>query len=81
MASSSRLSYLFRQQTPVRYMDSKRIILNLGFWIIFSCAFDAASGVLFPDLPWDMLIWLWFFGLIAGTFIFNVGWYWLMIRR
>ena len=62
-------------------MDSKRIILNIGFWIVFSFAFDAISGMVFPDLAWDTQLYLWFFGLCAGTLIFNLGWYWLRIRR
>jgi len=51
------------------------------FWIVFSFAFDAASGTFFPDLSWDARISLWFFGLCAGTLIFNPGWYWFWLRR
>jgi hypothetical protein len=62
-------------------MDYGRFILNLGFWIMYSIVFDAISGILFPDLSWDMQIYLWFFGLCAGTLIFNLIWYWFKIRR
>ena len=62
-------------------MDGKRIILNIGFWILFSFAFDAVTGALFPDIPLETMIWLWFFGLIAGTVLFNLAWYWIVIRR
>jgi hypothetical protein len=62
-------------------MDFQRIILNIGFWIFFSFAFDAVSGAVFPDLSWENLIYLWFFGLCAGTLIFNLGWYWFRLRR
>jgi hypothetical protein len=62
-------------------MDSGRILLNVGFWIVFSFGFDAISGALFPDLAWDTQLYLWFFGLCAGTLIFNLAWYWFRIRR
>jgi hypothetical protein len=62
-------------------MDFGRIVLNIGFWIIFSFIFDALSGILFPDLSLEMLIYLWFFGLCAGTILFNLGWYWFRIRQ
>jgi hypothetical protein len=62
-------------------MDYGRFILNLGFWIMYSIVFDAISGILFPDFSWDMQIYLWFFGLCAGTLIFNLMWYWFKIRR
>jgi hypothetical protein len=70
---------------PVTYrkleMDFGRIVLNIGFWIVFSFVFDAMSGMLFPDLSLEMWIYLWFFGLCAGTILFNLGWYWFRIRR
>jgi hypothetical protein len=62
-------------------MDFGRIVINIGFWIVFSFLFDAVSGVLFPDLSLEMWIYLWFFGLCAGTILFNLGWYWFRIRR
>jgi len=62
-------------------MDFGRIVLNIGFWIAFSFMFDTISGALFPDLSWDALIYLWFFGLCIGTLIFNLGWYWFRLRR
>lgn len=62
-------------------MDYGRIVLNIGFWIIFSFVFDAVSETLFPDLSWDMWIYLWFIGLCAGTLIFNLLWYWFKISR
>ncbi|HXX54945.1 MAG TPA: hypothetical protein VEI81_02485 [Methanoregula sp.] len=62
-------------------MDYGRVVLNIGFWVIFSAAFDAVSGTLFPDLSWDMQIYLWFFGLCAGTLVFNLGYYWFRLRR
>jgi hypothetical protein len=62
-------------------MDFGRIVLNIGFWIVFSFVFDAVSGTLFPDLSLEMNLYLWFFGLCAGTFIFNLGWYWFRLRR
>jgi hypothetical protein len=62
-------------------MDIWRIILNIGFWIVFSFAFDAVSSVIFPDLSWGTQIYLWVFALIAGTLIFNLGWYWFRLRR
>jgi len=62
-------------------MDVSRIVLNIGFWIIFSFVFDVVSGALFPDLSPEMYIYFWFFGLCAGTLIFNLGWYWFRIRR
>jgi hypothetical protein len=62
-------------------LDVGRIVLNIGFWIVFSVLFDNVSGALFPDLPLEIYIYLWFFGLCAGTFIFNLGWYWFRIRR
>jgi hypothetical protein len=62
-------------------MDYGRIVLNIGFWLAFSFVFDAISGALFPDLSWDILIYLWFFGLCTGTFIFNFGWYWFRLRQ
>jgi hypothetical protein len=62
-------------------MDFFRIVLNIGFWIIFSFVFDALSDSLVPDLSLEMWIYLWFFGLCAGTILFNLGWYWFRIRR
>jgi hypothetical protein len=61
-------------------MDFGRIVINIGFWIVFSFIFDAVSGLLFPDLPLEMYIYLLVFGLVAGTIIFNLGWYWFRIR-
>jgi hypothetical protein len=61
-------------------MDFGRIVINIGFWIVFSFIFDAVSGLLFPDLPLEMYICLLVFGLVAGTIIFNLGWYWFRIR-
>ena len=61
-------------------MDSKRILLNIGFWIVFSFAFDAVSGLLFPDMTVEATLFLWFIGLCAGTFLFNAAWYWFTIR-
>ncbi len=55
-------------------MNYGRFILNLGFWITYSVIFDVISGTLFPDLSLDMQIYLWFFGLCTGTFIFNFLW-------
>lgn len=62
-------------------MDSGRIVVNIAFWLVFSFLFDAVSGALFPDLSLEMTLYLWFFGLLAGTFIFNIGWYWFRIRQ
>ena len=62
-------------------MDFGRIVLNIGFWIVFSIVFDAISSAVFPDLSWDTQIYFWFFGLCAGTLIFNLGWYWFRLRR
>ena len=62
-------------------MDYKRALLNIGFWIVFSFAFEALSGMLFPDLSLEMTIYLWFFGLCAGTLIFNLGYYRFRLRR
>jgi len=62
-------------------MDSSRLILNIGFWIIFSLVFDPVSSFIFSDLSWDMQIWLWFIGLCLGTFIFNLCWYWIRLRQ
>ena len=62
-------------------MDFERIILNIGFWIVFSFAFDAVSGAVFPDLSWETQIYLLFFALMVGTLIFNLGWYWFRLRR
>jgi hypothetical protein len=62
-------------------MDFGRIVLNIGFWIVFSFVFDAVSGALFPDLSLEMYIYLLFFGLCAGTILFNLAWYWFRIRR
>lgn len=62
-------------------MDFGRIVLNIGFWIVFSVVFDAASGALFPDMSWETQAYLWVFGLCAGTILFNLGWYWFRLRR
>jgi hypothetical protein len=62
-------------------MDFGRIVINIGFWIVFSFVFDAVSGALFPDLPLEMYIYLLVFGLVAGTILFNLGWYWFRIRQ
>jgi hypothetical protein len=62
-------------------MDSSRIILNIGFWIVFSFAFDEGSAFLFPGLSQDATIFLWFSGLCIGTLIFNVVWYRLRLHR
>ena len=62
-------------------MDNSRLILNIGFWIIFSLVFDPVSSFLFPDFSWDMQIWLWFIGLCLGTLIFNLCWYWIRLRQ
>ena len=62
-------------------MDGSRILVNIAFWIVFSFLFDAVSSALFPDLPFETYIYLWFFGLFAGTILFNIGWYWIRIRR
>jgi hypothetical protein len=62
-------------------MDYRRIFLNIGFWIVFSYAFDAVSGILFPDLSLDATLFLWFTGLLIGTIFFNVVWYWFTLRR
>jgi hypothetical protein len=62
-------------------MDSSRIFLNIAFWIVFSFAFDAVSGFLFPDMSMDATLFLWFIGLCTGTFLFNVAWYWFTIRQ
>jgi hypothetical protein len=62
-------------------MDFGRIVLNIAFWIVFSFIFDAVSGILFPDLSLEMYIYLLFFGLCAGTILFNLGLYWFRIRR
>jgi|GEM_PF-2059769 hypothetical protein len=62
-------------------MDSSRIFLNIGFWIVFSFAFDAVISAVFPDLSLNATIFLWFIGLCIGTLIFNASWYWLRLRR
>lgn len=62
-------------------MDYCRFMVNCAFWIVFSFVFEAVTGVLVPDLSFETGIYLWFFGLIAGTFLFNLGWYWFRIRR
>jgi hypothetical protein len=62
-------------------MDRSRIFLNIGFWIVFSFAFDAVSSAVFPGLSLDATILFWFVGLCIGTLIFNVSWYWLRVRR
>jgi len=62
-------------------MDFGRIFLNIGFWIVFSFVFDAVSSAFFPDLPWETQIYVWFFTLLAGTLIFNLGWYWFRLHR
>jgi hypothetical protein len=62
-------------------MDYRRIFLNIGFWIVFSFAFDALSGFVFPDLSLDATLFLWFSGLLTGTLIFNVLWYWFSLRH
>ncbi|MGB7787923.1 hypothetical protein [Methanoregula sp.] len=62
-------------------MNSSRIVLNIVFWIVFSFAFDAVSGVLFPDLSMEATLILWFTSLCTGTFIFNAAWYWFTIRQ
>lgn len=62
-------------------MDTGRILLTIGFWLVFPFAFDAVSSAVFPDLSWEGWIILWFTGLCAGTFIVNAAWYWFRIRR
>ncbi|MGA2120883.1 MAG: hypothetical protein ABSG49_02430 [Methanoregula sp.] len=62
-------------------MDYRRIFLNVGFWIVFSFTFDALSGFVFPDLSLDATLFLWFSGLLTGTLIFNVLWYWFSLRN
>ncbi len=62
-------------------MDYGRVFLNIGFWIVFSFAFDALSGILFPDLSLDATLFLWFTGMLIGTILFNVVWYWFTLRR
>lgn len=62
-------------------MDSRRIVLNIGFWIIFSILFDSMSGLVFPDLSMDATPFFWFTGLCLGTFLFNAAWYWFEIRQ
>lgn len=66
---------------PWQAMNSRRLFLNIGFWIIFSAVFDPASSFFFPDLPMDAALMLWFSGLCIGTFLFNLCWYFLAIRR
>ena len=39
-------------------MDYGRVFLNIGFWIVLSFAFDAASGIIFPDLSLDATLFL-----------------------
>jgi len=73
--------FIFPQDYRVRDMNSGRIIVNIGFWILFSFFFDAVSGALFPDLTMESYLMVWFFGLFAGTILFNLGWYWFTIRR
>jgi hypothetical protein len=62
-------------------MDVRRLLLNVGFWIIYSFTFDAVSGLVFPDISPDTTLFLWFAGLCTGTFLFNAAWYWFTIRR
>ena len=62
-------------------MDFGRIILNIGFWIIFPVVFDMVSGAFFPDMSWEVQAYLLIFGLCVGTFLFNLGWYWFRLRR
>jgi hypothetical protein len=62
-------------------MDNSRLILNIGFWIIFTIVFDPVSSFLFPNISWDMQLWLWFIGLCLGTLIFNLCWYWIRLRQ
>jgi len=62
-------------------MDHSRLFLTIGFWIIFSFAFDAISSAVLPDLSLETTIFLWFTGVCIGTFIVNGAWYWLRLRQ
>jgi len=62
-------------------MDNSRIFLTIGFWILFSVAFEAITSAVLPDLSLEGTIFLWFIGLCIGTFIINVSWYWLRLRQ
>jgi hypothetical protein len=62
-------------------MDHSRIFLTVGFWVIFSFAFDAITSAVVPDLSIEATIFLWFIGLVLGTLIINGSYYWLRLRE
>jgi hypothetical protein len=62
-------------------MDHSRIFLTIGFWVIFSFAFDAITSAVLPDLSLESTIFLWFIGLSLGTLIVNGSYYWLRLRE
>jgi len=62
-------------------MDHSRIFLTIGFWVIFSVAFDAITTTLLPDLSFEATIFIWFIGLCIGTLMVNGTWYWLRLHQ
>jgi hypothetical protein len=62
-------------------MDHSRIFFTVGFWVIFSIAFDAITNTIVPDLSFEATIFLWFIGMFIGTIIVNGAWYWLRLRQ
>jgi hypothetical protein len=61
-------------------MDHSRIFLTIGFWVIYSFAFDVITSAVLPDLSLESTIFLWFVGLSLGTLTVNGSYYWLRLR-